>query len=318
MDDVKWLLMFGLVLAALALFLVLLNRFAPVTAARWALAVVRRWAGLTLKRAVFDSVQMPYLDGGSGEAVLLLHGFGGDKDNFTLLARFLTRHYRVIAPDLPGFGDASRDPAASHRIVDQVERLHAFVETLGLKRFHLGGNSMGGFIAAEYAARYPEQLISLWLLDAAGTAAAHDSPTMRQYVATGELPLLLRTPQAFTTLLHTATSRPPYLPYCVKLLLGRRGAADFDLHSRIFQDVVVSPLLETRRQPIRVPALIMWGSEDRVLNPAAAPVLHELIPGSQVVVLPGIGHLPMYEVPRKTAQAFRSFLAQGQAAPARG
>jgi len=281
-----------------------------LTAARWALAGVRRLSGLQLKQAVFENFQMPYLEGGRGDVVLLIHGFAGDKDNFTLMARFLTPHFRVIVPDLPGFGEASRDPSARHCIADQVERLHAFVSSLGLQRFHLGGNSMGGFIAAEYAARYPEQLISLWLLDAAGTAVAHDSPTMRQYVATGELPLLLRTPQSISTLINTATSRAPFLPYCLRLVLGRRGAADFALHSQIFQDVVVSPLLETRQEPIKVPALIMWGAEDRVLNPAAAPVLHHLIPASKVVILPGIGHLPMYEVPKRTAQEFLRFLGQ--------
>ena len=75
---------------------------------------------------------MPYLEGGQGEPLVLIHGFSADKDNFTRVARFLTPHYRVICPDLPGFGDATRDPSARHGIADQVTRLKAFLGALGI------------------------------------------------------------------------------------------------------------------------------------------------------------------------------------------
>ncbi len=180
------------VVAALVVACVLACKLAPEAVTRLALRGERRFSGLALKQAQVDGYTMPYLDGGSGPALVLIHGFAGDKDNFTRIARFLTPHYRVIIPDLPGFGDASRDMAGSYRIADQVRRVHELMQQLGLATAHLGGNSMGGFIAAQFAATYPAMTSSLWLLDAAGTHASNDTPIIQRYLATGEMPLLLR------------------------------------------------------------------------------------------------------------------------------
>src|SRR5574337_199193 len=99
------LLLAGIIAVGLAL-----EHLAPQRMATLWLALERRRAGLTLKRQrLADNIEMPYLEGGRGEPLLLVHGFGGDKDNFTRVAGRLVRHYRVIIPDLPGFGDASRD-----------------------------------------------------------------------------------------------------------------------------------------------------------------------------------------------------------------
>ena len=107
----------------------------PATAARAWIALIRQIAGLRTHRIELADATLEYLDGGSGEALLLIHGFGGDKDNFSLVAPFLTRHFRVIAPDLPGFGNASRDPAARYRIADQVRRLHELIARAEKKGF---------------------------------------------------------------------------------------------------------------------------------------------------------------------------------------
>jgi pimeloyl-ACP methyl ester carboxylesterase len=299
------------ILAAVALpfvLLVLFDRLAPAQAARLGLALERRRACLQRDVAQIPGAHMPYLDGGSGETVVLLHGFGGDKDNFTRVAGFLTPSYRVVIPDLPGFGEASRDPQASHTMSVQVQNLLAFLDELGLARVHLGGNSMGGFIAAEFAARYPDRVASLWLLDPAGTAAAFDTDLVRRYAVTGETPLLLRSPRDGAELLRATTARPPFVPYCVLHQLGQRGHADLALHTRIMKDLHNSPYLETRFYRIEAPALIVWGSEDRVLNPKGAEALAVIMPNSQLLILPGIGHLPMIEAPRKSATSYLAFL----------
>lgn len=294
--------------AAAVLLVLAFERLAPARAARLALAIERRRAGLRLHRATVRGAAMPYLEGGSGEPVVLLHGFAADKDNFTRIAGFLTRRCRVLIPDLPGFGEAGRDPQAGYGIVDQVEHLHAFLDQLGLSRVHLGGNSMGGFIAAQFAARHPALVASLWLLDAAGTAAAYDTPTVRGYQASGEMPLLLRSPDQFDALVRTCTARRIFIPWCIRHQLGRRGFADLALHTRIMQQVHASPLLEQQFAHIDTPALIVWGAADRVLNPAGAAALQALLPDSRAIVLPGIGHLPMLEAPRRCAADYLSFL----------
>jgi pimeloyl-ACP methyl ester carboxylesterase len=182
------------------------------------------------------------------------------------------------------------------------------MQKLGIARAHLGGNSMGGFIVAEYAARYPAQVASLWLLDAAGTAAAYDNPLFRHYQQTGEMPLLLRSPDGIGPMLRACTFRPPFVPYSVKHQLGKRGAADFALHTRIMRQMEQSPLLESRFRAIATPALIVWGDQDAILHPAGAAALEAIMPNSEVVLMPDVGHLPMLEAPRRTAASYLAFL----------
>ena len=283
---------------------------APGVAARGWLALERARARLRVRRAAIPGFAMPYLDGGHGEPLVLVHGFGGDKDNFTRIARFLTPHFHVVAPDLPGFGDAARDPDADYGIGAQVERLHAFLQALGLGRVHLGGNSMGGFIAMQYAATYPDDVRSLWLLDAAGTAAAGDTELLRQYAATGEFVLLVRSEADFAALLQAALHRAPWTPPSLRRVLARRATADFALHRRIFRQISsASPSLEPLLPSISAPCLIVWGREDRILNPAAAGIMQALIPQCAVVVMDDTGHLPMIERPRATARDFLRFVA---------
>ena len=301
------------VLLPIALIVALLafEFLATSRAARFWLALERRHAGLRLREARIPGFTMPYLEGGRGEVLLLLHGFAGDKDNFTRVARFLTGHFRVIAPDLPGFGDATRDAAAPYHIGAQVERLHAFAAQLNLTSFHLGGNSMGGFIAAQYAAAHPAQLRSLWLLDAAGCAVAYDTDFISGYLQTGKLPMLVNSAAEFDALLAAVTLHPPWLPPSLRRTLARRAIADCELHRRIFREIgTESPTLEAVYPSITAPTLIVWGSEDRILSPSAAPRMQALIPSSETVLMAKTGHLPMVEHPRQAARDYLRFVSR--------
>jgi len=312
-----WLYSAGAAVGCVALVLAL-EFLAPLRMTRWWLGLERRRAGLSLKRqAIGGGIEMPYLEGGRGDVLLLVHGFGGDKDNFTRMAGALTRHYRVIIPDLPGFGEATRDPTLRHAVPDQVRRLHEFITALALQPLHLGGNSMGGFIAAEYAATHPQQVRSLWLLDPAGTAAAHDSAMLQHYRATGDTPLLLRSTDAIGPLLQAIAVRPPLLPPSVKTALARRAVADHALHAQILQQLVHdSPTLEDRLLAIAAPTLVVWGTEDRILSPDGAAALRARLPRCRVVLMAGTGHVPMMEAPKATADDYLRFRneLQGQTA----
>jgi triacylglycerol lipase len=293
----------------LAIFVVVIvwiifDRLFPRQAASAGLKLERWRSCLDSKIATIPGATMPYLEGGCGEPLVLIHGFGGDKDNFTRIARFLTPHYHLIIPDLPGFGDASRDPDASYQATDQARSLCEFLNVLGLKRVHLGGNSMGGFIACQFAAEQPERVASLWLLNAAGTKPAYESNLLKHYLATGELPMLLHSAADFKRLMQMTTHKPPFLPYSIRSTLARRSVADFDLHSEIMRQFTASPMLETQFNAINTPALIVWGDEDQVLHPAGATALQSLLPDSEVQLMADIGHLPMLEAPRRTARDY--------------
>ncbi|MBC7686480.1 MAG: alpha/beta hydrolase [Bdellovibrionales bacterium] len=297
------------VIAAALAVLFLVTRLAPEGLTAVGLMLERRLSGLASKNAMVDGFDMPYLDGGKGEVLLLIHGFGGDKDNFTRLARFLTPHYRVIIPDLPGFGAASRDLKASYSMADQVGRIHAFLGQLGIDRLHIGGNSMGGFIAAQFCAPYGYMVESLWLLDPGGTLASHDSPLLRHYEKTGENPLLVRRVEDFNNTIRATTHKAPFLPGFARVALGRRAVADFDLHTRIMRQMAESPMLENTFKPMPTPALIVWGKQDQILNPAGAESFRQLFPNSQVILMDGIGHLPMAEDPAQTANDYLRYRA---------
>lgn len=288
----------------LLLLLVLFDRLFPETSARMGLGIERRLSGLRRHAANVNGFTMPFLEGGTGEPLLLIHGFAGDKDNFSRIARFLTPQYRVVIPDLPGFGEASRDPNANYGMADQVTNICAFLDQLGLQRVHVGGNSMGGFIATQLAATHPDRVSSLWLLDAAGTQAAHDSEMLKQYLATGDVPLLVRSEQDFNALMQAATYKTPFMPYSIKKTYARRAAADCPLHSKIMAQLTESPLLETQFSIIRTPALIVWGAEDQMLSPDGAWALHTLLPNSQVRMMSGVGHMPMLETPKQVAMDY--------------
>lgn len=297
-------------LAVLAVLALAFARFAPERVTALGLAAERRLAGLVLRTARVGQFDMPYLDGARGEPLVLVHGFGGDKDNFTRIARFLTPHFRVIIPDLPGFGDATRDPGASYGMSEQVARLHAFLEQLGIPACHLGGNSMGGFISAQYAATWPLAVKSLWLLDPAGTLASHSSEMLQHYEKTGLNPLLVTSVDAFDGTIAATTHKAPFLPRFARTTLGRRAVADFELHTRIMREMQNSPLLESSNGPLETPALIVWGEHDKILSPQGAQSFAALFPNSQVVIMKGIGHLPMAEAPKQTAADYMAFMRQ--------
>ena len=124
---------------------------------------VRRSAGLEVRTVEAAGHRIVYLDGGNGPPVVLLHGFGADKDLWNAVAAELTRTHRVIVPDLPGFGESSVGETERYDAESQARRVRAFLEVLGVREHHLGGSSMGGAISAVYAALYPDSVKTLLL-----------------------------------------------------------------------------------------------------------------------------------------------------------
>src|ERR1700758_5044177 len=112
------LLLILIVLAAIGVGV--LNRFFPAQLATLAMNAERGAAHLQRKETDIPGMHVVYLEGGQGQPLILIHGFGADKDNWTRVARFLTPHYHVYAPDLPGFGESSKPDSAGYTVADQV------------------------------------------------------------------------------------------------------------------------------------------------------------------------------------------------------
>ena len=300
----RWLL--GGLLLVVVLLLGLVWWF-PQTTLTIAQELERRRAGLTETTVEAANHQIVYLAGGAGDHLLLLHGFGADKDNWVRVAQHLTPHFHVIAPDLPGFGESTRDPNARYSIDDQVQRLHAFVETLGLGTFHLGGNSMGGNIAGIYAARYPNEIKSLWLLAPGGVVTAQPSELATR-LTEGDNPLLIDSVDGFDRLLNLTFVTPPYIPSSIKQYLAIQTIARRAFNQKILQDLLAFPQpLEPALQDFTAPTLLMWGDTDRVLHVSGAAILTRLVKNGHVAILEHTGHIPMIEKPQESAQQFLRF-----------
>lgn len=282
---------------------------APAQALRVFIDLERRQSGLVRKQVDLPGgLHYAYLEGGQGEPLMLLHGFGANKDNFTRVARWLVPHYRVIVPDQLGFGESARPQDADYSPTAQAARARALAQALGLQGLHLGGSSMGGQIALVYAAQHPAEVKSLWLLDPAGVWSAPESELRRIISQTGKNPLMAASEDEFAQLFGYVMSDPPFIPRPLVNVMARERIANFALEARIFQQVAAESV-EQRVAGLAVPALIVWGEQDRAIHVGTAGVLHGLMPRSQVIVMPGIGHLPMVEQPLRSAQDYLRFRA---------
>ncbi len=289
------------------LFAVLSGSCATWVLAR-AISFERGRADLEVRSAQVGRFRFVYTDGGTGETILMLHGFAGDKDHWTRMAAGLTDRYRAIAPDLPGHGENDRLTDEKYTIPLQAERVHEFARQLKLGKFHLVGSSMGGAIAAYYASAYPEDLLSLALIDTAGVQSPEKSE-MAIALEKGFNPLLVENEADFDRFLKFTTVKPPYIPGSIKAYFAQRAVQNRPFNEQVFRDIKGEAGSVEKRLPlIKAPTLIVWGDTDRVIHPSAAQVFARGIRGSRVVILKDCGHGPMVERPEETAAVYNAFL----------
>nr|WP_294973602.1 alpha/beta hydrolase [uncultured Pseudomonas sp.] len=288
----------------------------PSTLLATAQFVESRHAGLSERSLSVDNLDIRYYEGGPDKAqtVLLIHGFGADKSNWPRFARFLTDRYHVIAVDLPGFGDSSRPANISYDVGTQAERLADFMRELGIGRFHVVGNSMGGHIAALLAARHPNEVLSAGLFDNAGVMAPRQSELFLRLLKGEDNPLVPRSVEDFPALLDFVFVQRPPLPSRLEHYLAERS-----LERQAFNDMVFQQLreryipLEPELPKITAPTLLLWGDRDRVLDVSSIDVMKPLLKEPSVAILRDCGHVPMIERPEETARLYLDFLQQSQA-----
>ncbi|MEC9465652.1 MAG: alpha/beta hydrolase [Myxococcota bacterium] len=273
---------------------------------------LRGLAGFEEKHMEVSEHHIRYLEGGAGETILLIHGFGGDKDHWTRLARHLTDDYRVIAIDLPGFGESSRHDQLSYDILSQVDRVYHIYQRLDLSTVHLVGNSRGGQIATHFAALYPELVKTLTIVNARGVSAPVPSD-LDQILETGRHPLMVKDVDEFGKVLDWLFVDKPYVPAAILTHLAELSIEKQRFQEKVFSDQQVRPApLEDVLAKIRTPTLIVWGDGDRIIDPSTAEVFRRGIAGSRLVMLHACGHLPQLEQPEKLADLMLNHLGLTQ------
>jgi pimeloyl-ACP methyl ester carboxylesterase len=267
---------------------------------------VRKDAGLTIKSVNIPDFKIVYLEGGTGDTIIMLHGFSANKDNWLRFAKNFTPNYRVIIPDIPGFGESSKPQDAKYDIMSQVERVNLLAKELKLTKFHIVGNSMGGEIAGNYAATYPDMVKTLGLFDSGGIV----SPTKSEralLLEKGVNIFKIKDVQDYEKLVEMSFAKPIKLPSVIKNYLAKQAIKSAPLNEKIFPELGKAEL-QGKLNKITAPTLIVWGDSDKILHISSVQVFKKNIKNSQSAIIKECGHLPMLEKPQETASIYRDFL----------
>lgn len=292
----------------------------PVTAFRHAMALQRRLLGFRQRATDAAGFRWAWIERGRGVPVVMIHGFGASKDNWVRFAARLPSGFRLVIPDLPGFGESGRDPEQLFDVATQARRVLLFLDAVGIQRFHLMGNSMGGHIAALIAARYPDRVQSLVLIASAGVESPRDSEliaTLKKSNGESNL-LVLESAEDFPRFARFVFVKPPYMPHLLRRGLVRYTLSQAGYHRALFRHLIDHYVpLEPELHRIRAPVLIVWGDRDRVLDASSIDVLQSRLRQVESVVLQDCGHIPMLERPAETARHVGNFLERHRASETR-
>ena len=278
-----------------------------------AIQLERSSSGLEATTTRVGDLDIAYLrnaEANPGDTIVMVHGFGANKDNWTRLADQLTDDFNVYAIDLPGHGDSSKPLDLGYTLDEQTEHLAGILTALGIDRFHMMGNSMGGAITALFAARYPERIKTAVLFDPAGIFE-HESELV-DLVREGDNPLIPSKPGDLKRLMDFALEEEPFIPWPILGVLEDKAISNQDINRVIFAAIRDSGFESAFRQQItriQDPVLVVWGKQDRIIDYRNGALFVEAIPDARLELLDGIGHAPMLEAPERSAQLFRIFLA---------
>ncbi|MEO9600550.1 alpha/beta fold hydrolase [Parasphingorhabdus sp.] len=302
------------ILGLILLSLVALYALFPRALFEFLRNALRKKGRLTLKSIQVGDMNWPYLEGGAPDAepLLLLHGFGGDKDNWAAYAPEIVGQYRLIAPDLPGFGENNRDIDRDYDMATQASRVREFLDVMGIEKCHIGGNSMGGYVSLRFALDYPDYLMSLTLFNNAGVIGADESKLQKQ-AQDGQNPLEIQSPDDVKRMLAFIAHEPMKVPGQFRKIFYEDSSAHRELLNKIFwtlvEDGMNNPLNDHLDQ-VKAPTLIIWGRHDQLIDVSCVDVLEKGIPNAESVVFEDVGHVPMIENPKGTARHHLEFLAK--------
>lgn len=259
--------------------------------------------------------QVRVKEAGQGEPLLLLHGFAASADTWDGWIARLSPHFRVIAVDVAPFGVTGPLPDRAMSPEELQNFMDALVPKLGLSQFYLGGNSLGGYVAWNYALRHPDQVKKLILVDAAGYPMPAPLP-----VKLMQTPVLRHITAHFSPRFIVAQSVRDVYGHPENVtdvqiqryhdMMRRENArsAVSDLVSRLdFNGAGITEL--------NVPTLILWGNRDKWIPPEHAAFFHRDISGSQLIMYEELGHIPMEEDPARTSLDVARFLLGATLAP---
>lgn len=244
------------------------------------------FAGVQNRWVWVDGQRMHYetLGPADGKPVVLVHGLGGRAEDWQALAPYFAKAgYHVYMPDLIGYGRSAQPRNFSYSIHDEAAVVVGFLNTVGLKQVDLGGWSMGGWVAQVVAAEHPERIKRLMLFDSAGL---YERPAWNPGIFTPS------TPAQLNRLDSLLMPHPPHIPAFVATDILRVSKESGWVVSRAMAQMFTGRDVTDNLLPnLRMPVLILWGKQDRIIPLDQGEKIHRLIPHSQLDVFPACGHL---------------------------
>jgi 3-oxoadipate enol-lactonase len=270
---------------------------------------------MTMRVTMDDGVALEVTETGSGPALLLVHGFGGAKEDFADHLDALAARHRVVTFDHRGHGESDDPPDVAAYSLDRMAAdVLGVADALGIGDFRLLGHSMGGMVARRVVLAHPARIDALVLMDTSpGPVPGIDSAAMEAaaVVALDEGKGVLKPLLDEAATLETPAYR--------RLLEVRPGYQEYEDRKWAQLSAVMWGAMarEMARQPdqlaelagVRCPTLVIVGEQDEAFFDASRWIA-DAIPGAELVVVPDAGHSPQFENPAPWLDALESFLAR--------
>jgi pimeloyl-ACP methyl ester carboxylesterase len=246
-----------------------------------------------------QGIPVAYRRAGKGEPVLFIHGAGYTRRWIPLYEK-LAQHVDFIAPEIPGFGETPA-PKWFRNFDDLTILLDEFLTRLGLERVHLIGYSMGGWVAAEFAAFYPRRLKSLSLLTPIGLRLL-DHPGVDMFQ--------LSVPELMDRLFKDKAVQAEFTPDPADFDEGIHLYSEFAAAARLIWAPRYNLALERRLQRLTCPTLVVRAEEDRLVPNEMAEKYAEILPNCRLEQIPETGHELCLERPTPLAAVLNRFIAE--------
>jgi pimeloyl-ACP methyl ester carboxylesterase len=270
-----------------------------------------------------DGVRVHVRFMGDGDPIFLLHGSFSSLHTWDSWQRELSPYFMTISLDFPGHGLTGPDEQRRYTIQDYSALVLALAEKLKLEKFHLAGNSMGGAVALQVASNRPDKVLSLNLIDASG--APRSGPRSSDSTQTSSrgggawIFKLIENPLISKIFLKCT---PRFLfAMNMKEVYGDDSKIGLETTDRYYElmlregnrQATLDRLTLPRKSnlvfdQLTMPTLILWGAEDSWIPVSQGYALEKAIPGSNLVVFEGVGHVPMEEIPTESVAEYLSFL----------
>lgn len=258
-----------------------------------------------------DGMDVHYSDKGQGFPLVLIHGISSSLNTWDGWEDQLQGDFRIIRLDLPGFGLTGPNPEQDYSIDFYVSFMKSFLNKLEIESCYMAGSSLGGYITWNVAATHPDLIEKMILVDAAGYPFTPDTT-----------PFVFKLAQSPIAPYFKNVTPRFLLAQVINGVYGDESKVNDEVIDRYYYHALregnrdafldlVQNLEFTQYEKLKTistPALIMWGELDTWVDPKLAARFNEDLPNSELIMYPGVGHIPMEEIPEQTAQDAKQYL----------